>query len=181
MREGLFSAIISSEGPLVGRRFLDLYAGTGAVGIEAWSRGAAHVLTVEQDQRAARVIKQNVQAVGAGGAVVVLTSGVGRLARAGADGGPYDVVFADPPYEVPDTQVVEVLSDLHRAGWVGRAALLVVERATRREVFAWPGWVAPLRSRSYGEGTLWYGRADGEPLVGSATDTVSGSAMDDER
>ena len=127
------------------------------------------------------MIKQNVQAVGADGAVVVLTSGVGRLARAAADGGPYDVVFADPPYEVPDAQVVDVLTDLHRAGWIGRSALLVVERATRREEFGWPAWAVPLRSRSYGEGTLWYGRADGDPLSGSAMDTVSGTAVDDER
>lgn len=162
MREGLFSALSPAEGALTGCRFLDLYAGSGAVGIEAWSRGAEHVLAVEQDQRAARVIRRNADTVGAGDAVAVRTCTVDRLATSKPTGEPYDIVFADPPYEVAAGHVADVLTGLHARGWFGPDALVVVERATRKD-FTWPQWATPSRSRNYGEGTLWYARATTAP------------------
>lgn len=163
MREGLFSAVVASEGPLTGARFLDLYAGSGSVGIEAWSRGAAHVLAVEQDQRAGRVIRTNADTVGADGVVVVRVCAAERLALTGPSGGPYDIVFADPPYALGDDQLSGVLTALHASGWFRPDALLVVERASRGASFVWPMWAEPDKSRSYGEGTLWYGRAGPGP------------------
>ena len=167
MREGLFSALAATEGDLTGRRFLDLYAGSGAVGIEAWSRGADHVLAVEQDQRAARVIRRNIETVGADGAVAVRACTVDRLATTKPTGQPYDIVFADPPYEVAAGHVVDVLTALHVRGWFGRDALLVVERASRKD-FTWPEWATPSKSRDYGEGTLWYARAVARPTPDAA-------------
>lgn len=158
MREGLFSALSAAEGSLTGCRFLDLYAGSGAVGIEAWSRGADHVLAVEQDQRAIRVIRRNAKNVGAAVAVAVRACTVDRLATTKPTGAPYDIVFADPPYEVAARHVADVLSALHSRGWFGADALVVVERASRKG-FTWPDWASPEKSRSYGEATLWYARA----------------------
>lgn len=169
MREGLFSALLASEGSLSGCRFLDLYAGSGAVGIEAWSRGAEHVLAVEHDQRAVRVIKSNADTVGAEGAVVVRLCAVDRLASTGPAGGPYDVVFADPPYDHADEHLGGVLTALHAGGWVRHDALVVVERSSRGAGFGWPPWVEPEKSRIYGEGTLWYGRVRPVPAPAAAT------------
>ena len=107
-REGLFATISSIVGPLAGARVLDLYAGSGAVGLEALSRGAEHVLLVEHGARAARVIRQNIEAIGLPGAAVIADRvervlARGPAGRIGAEpAGPYDVVFADPPYALAD-------------------------------------------------------------------------------
>ena len=96
-REGLFATIVSMVGPLTGARVLDLYAGSGAVGLEALSRGAEHVLLVESGARAGRVIRENIEAIGLAGAEVI-TDRVERVLARGPSGGRYDIVFADPPY-----------------------------------------------------------------------------------
>ncbi|RLV51161.1 16S rRNA (guanine(966)-N(2))-methyltransferase RsmD [Nocardioides mangrovicus] len=156
VREALFSALESAVGPLAGLRVLDLYAGSGAVGLEAVSRGAAWARLVESDRRTARtVLAANVRDVGQGCAEVVDLP----VARALAEraGEPYDVVFADPPYEVSNADVEQVLGLLVDHGWLGEAAVVVVERSSRDEPFTWPpGALEPLRSRAYGETTLYW-------------------------
>src|ERR1700719_5246734 len=97
-REGLFATIVSLTGALDGARVLDLYAGSGAVGLEALSRGAEHVLLVESGARADRVIRDNVEAIGLPGAEVVTDRVERTLTRGPAPAEKYDVVFADPPY-----------------------------------------------------------------------------------
>jgi 16S rRNA (guanine966-N2)-methyltransferase len=154
-REGLFSSLLSELGDLGGLRVLDLYAGSGAVGLEALSRGAASVLLVESDPRAAAVARANVATVALPGAAVAADRVERLLSRAPA-GGRYDLVFADPPYAVPDTGVQAVLGLLD-AGWLTDGALTVVERATRSGEFHWPPGYAAGRSRRYGEATFWYG------------------------
>jgi 16S rRNA (guanine966-N2)-methyltransferase len=110
-REGLFATVTSIVGPLDGARVLDLYAGSGAVGLEALSRGAGHVLLVESGARAARVIRENIEAIGLPGAEVITDRVERVLARGpGPAGGRYDVVFADPPYALPDREVTAMLS-----------------------------------------------------------------------
>jgi 16S rRNA (guanine966-N2)-methyltransferase len=157
-REGLFATISSIAGPLDGARVLDLYAGSGAVGLEALSRGAGHVLLVEQGARAVRVIKENISSIGLPGAVLV-TDRVERVLARGPDGDRYDVVFADPPYALADVEVERVLLLLAEAGWLAPAALVIVERATRSGPVSWPDGFVPDRERRYGEATFWYGRA----------------------
>ncbi|WP_043266288.1 16S rRNA (guanine(966)-N(2))-methyltransferase RsmD [Streptomyces sp. CT34] len=157
-REGLFSTWESLDGPLTGARVLDLYGGSGAVGLEALSRGAAHVLLVEADARAVRTIRENVRAVGLPGAEVR----VGRAeqtAAAPAPAEPYDIVFLDPPYAVGDDELREILLTLRGQGWLAEEALVTVERSTRGGTFPWPDGFEAIRARRYGEGTLWYGRA----------------------
>ncbi|MFF9482274.1 16S rRNA (guanine(966)-N(2))-methyltransferase RsmD [Streptomyces sp. NPDC014733] len=157
-REGLFSTWESLDGPMTGARVLDLYAGSGAVGLEALSRGAAHVLLVEADARAARTVRENVKAVGLPGAEV-RTGRAEQLAAGAAPGDPYDVLFLDPPYAVTDDELREILLTLRRAGWCAPDALVTVERSTRGGVFSWPDGFGAIKARRYGEGTLWYGRA----------------------
>jgi 16S rRNA (guanine966-N2)-methyltransferase len=178
-REGLFATISSVFGSLDGARVLDLYAGSGAVGLEALSRGAEHVLLVENGARAARVITQNIEAIGLPGAVLATDRVERVLARGpapagGQDGtaqgepapaqaqdgtvpGRYDVVFADPPYALADAEVARVLSLLAERDWLAPGALVIVERATRSGPVNWPDGFVPDRARRYGEATFWYG------------------------
>jgi 16S rRNA (guanine966-N2)-methyltransferase len=155
VREALFSTLLSMV-ELRGARFADLYAGSGAVGLEALSRGAAHVLLVESDPKAARVIRRNAVALGA--AATLLAAKVATVLAAGPpDGTPYDVVFLDPPYAVPDEEVAATLAALG-GGWLAPDAVVVVERATRSGPPAGVEGLTELRGRRYGETTLWYGR-----------------------
>ncbi|MET9414075.1 16S rRNA (guanine(966)-N(2))-methyltransferase RsmD [Streptomyces klenkii] len=157
-REGLFSTLESLLGTLHGTRVLDLYGGSGAVGLEALSRGAAHVLLVESDARAVRTIRENVRTLGLPGAEV--RAGKAEQTVAGpAPSAPYDVVFLDPPYAVTDEALREILLTLRTGGWLADDVLVTVERSTRGGEFPWPDGFEALRARRYGEGTLWYGRA----------------------
>jgi 16S rRNA (guanine966-N2)-methyltransferase len=160
-REGLFGTILAIRGPLDGARVLDLYAGSGAVGLEALSRGAADGLLVESDARAARVIRGNIEALRLPGARLLADRVERVLARGPGDHPPRDLVFADPPYAAPDAEVQRVLGALRGRGWLAPGALVVVERATRSGTLTWPAGYTPERSRDYGEATLWYGLGAG--------------------
>jgi 16S rRNA (guanine966-N2)-methyltransferase len=155
-REGLFGTISSMVGSLAGARVLDLYAGSGAVGLEALSRGAEHVLLVEHGARARNVIRENIEAIGLPGAVLAAGT-VERVLARGPDGDRYDVVFADPPYALPQAGVSRVLALLAEHGWLAPGALVIVERATRSGPPNWPDGFVPDRARRYGEATFWYG------------------------
>ncbi|MEU4568433.1 16S rRNA (guanine(966)-N(2))-methyltransferase RsmD [Micromonospora sp. NPDC023956] len=157
VREALFSAVEASL-DLAGARVADLYAGSGAVGLEAVSRGAGHVLLVESDPRAARVVRENIALLRAAPAARLVTGKVSTVLAAGPGGGPYDLVFADPPYAVSGREVSAVLAALVDGGWLARDALVVVERASRSGPVEWVDGVTAERSRRYGETTLWYGR-----------------------
>jgi 16S rRNA (guanine966-N2)-methyltransferase len=158
-REGLFATISSIAGPLSGLRVMDLYAGSGAVGIEALSRGAAHVLLVESAAPALRVIRANVEAVGLAGAEVAADRAERLLGRGPTAEHRYDVVFADPPYALPAAEVTRILGLLTSHGWLAPEALVVIERATRDGELTWPSGYQPDRARRYGEATFWYGLA----------------------
>ncbi|MGZ4504741.1 MAG: 16S rRNA (guanine(966)-N(2))-methyltransferase RsmD [Nocardioidaceae bacterium] len=157
VREALFSALDSALGSIAGLRFLDLYAGSGAVGLEARSRGAGVVTLVEHDRRTASLIRDNARTLGFAG-VDVVASPVGR-ALAHPPRAPYDVVFLDPPYALPDADVVGDLTALRDHGWLATQALVVVERGSRGANLAWPAGLVGDRSKKYGETTLWYGHA----------------------
>lgn len=148
VRESLFASLVSHFGDLDDLVVLDLYAGSGALGLEAVSRGAARVDLVESDRRAARVAEQNVADLGAA-ATVHRTTAQSFAERAQ---GPYDLVLLDPPYAVPDDDVAAVVSAL--AGSLSEDAVVVVERSTRTP-WTWPAGFEPLRERKHGETTVW--------------------------
>lgn len=156
-REGLFATVQSLIGDLSGLRVADLYAGSGAVGLEALSRGAAHVLLVESSRHALAAIRANVDALGLPGAEVV----AGRVERAlrRPPPRPYDLVFADPPYAMAGQAVTAMLEALRDGGWLAPRALVAVERPTRGEPVRWPAGYITGRARRYGDGTFWYGHA----------------------
>ncbi|MEV6199459.1 16S rRNA (guanine(966)-N(2))-methyltransferase RsmD [Streptomyces roseolus] len=156
-REGLFSTWEALHG-IEGSRVADLYAGSGAVGLEALSRGAVHALLVEADARAARTVRENVAALGLPGAEA-RTGKAEQVVTGPAPAEPYDLVFLDPPYAVADEELREILLTLRSGGWLSEDAVVTVERSTRGGSFGWPDGFEPLRSRRYGEGTFWYGRA----------------------
>ncbi|MFE5808839.1 16S rRNA (guanine(966)-N(2))-methyltransferase RsmD [Streptomyces sp. NPDC056491] len=157
MREGLFSTWESLHG-VEGARVLDLYGGSGAVGLESLSRGAAHTLLVEADAKAAKAIRDNIRTLGLPGAEF-RAGKAEQIVAARAAGDPYDIVFLDPPYAADSADLQEILLTLRSNGWITDDALVTVERSTRSGAFPWPEGFEPLRSRKYGEGTLWYGRA----------------------
>ncbi len=157
VREALFSALENLT-DLSGARFADLYAGSGAVGLEALSRGAGHALLVEHDARAARTLRENVATLKAGAVAAVRVQKVALVLAGPPEGGPYDVVFADPPYAVTDDEVEAVQRALVDGGWLAPDAVVVVERGSRGAPLSWVNGLTPERSRRYGETVLWYGR-----------------------
>ena len=158
VREGLFSALESLVGSLDGLRFLDLYAGSGAVGLEAFSRGAGVVTLVEQHRRTAALARANAATLRAERAEV-LTGAVGSvlLRRPAA---PYDVAFLDPPYPMPGEEVGAAVRHLVAQDWLCPGAVVVVERSSRSGGWTWPAGMSEVRSRRYGETVLHYGRRD---------------------
>ena len=155
-REALFNTL-RSEMDLIGARVLDLYAGSGAVGLEALSRGAETAVFVESDRTAATVLQQNVTALKLPGATVHRCTAETYLSAVGADE-PYDLVFADPPYAVTGTVVASLLASLTGEPWLSSGAVVVVERSWRDPEPQWPGEIKAMKQRRYGEGCLWYGR-----------------------
>jgi len=159
VREALFSALDARDA-VRGSRVLDLYAGSGALGLEAASRGAASVVLVESDRRAADVIARNIRDLGLAG-VRVLRSAVGALLA--AEPGPSDaadLVLVDPPYDVDEDALAVVLRRLG-AGWLAPGGLVVVERSTRSPEPTWPDGIRrEVKPRKYGETTIWYATRD---------------------
>jgi 16S rRNA (guanine966-N2)-methyltransferase len=151
VREALFAALEHDPG-LRGANVLDVCAGSGALGLEALSRGAAHALFVESDRRAAAVLRRNVAAVALPGAEVRVGSAATVL------GGPapraYDLVLLDPPYELPDRDVAGWLAGAAAQGWFTEDVVVVVERSVRSGAFPWPAPLRESRERRYGETVL---------------------------
>ena len=157
VREALFSTLEAQLGSLTGLRFLDLYAGSGGVGLEAMSRGAGVLTAVESDRRTARLVEGNASTLGFGH-VEVVAQPVARALALHARA-PYDVVFADPPYPVENADLERVLGLLVPQGWVATGAVVVVERSARSVEPAWPTGLVRTRTKEYGETVLWYLRA----------------------
>lgn len=180
-REAIFSSLESLRGSFQGASVLDLYAGSGALGLEALSRGAAHIDLVESDPAAARVIEANHRALRgrSGGtttpagsvavhAVPVERWSVGRRpvpiqrgSTASSGVGTYDVVFCDPPYALSPEAVSAVLEALLVGRFLAPEALVVVERSRRDPEWVWPAGFVALRDRAYGEARLWVGGLGG--------------------
>lgn len=166
VREALFSMVesrLAATGQLWAEQtVLDLFAGSGALGLEALSRGAAQAVLVESDRAAAGIARQNAETLGLPAVVVA------RSVRAPgqAPGLPATIVLADPPYDWASADVAEVLGGLLIAGWIDEAALVVVERPARDHDSPLPTAVASSR-RAFGGTALWYGRLTGEDAAGA--------------
>jgi 16S rRNA (guanine966-N2)-methyltransferase len=153
-REALFNSLATLL-DLDGARVLDLFAGSGAVGLEALSRGAAALTLVESDRTACQVMRDNADVVGLPGVRIVRRTAAAFLA---GEPEPFDLVFADPPYALPDDELAALLGRLAAGGWLAEGAVIVVERAARGSPAPWPDVIETIKQRRYGEGVLWYGR-----------------------
>jgi 16S rRNA (guanine966-N2)-methyltransferase len=155
VREAMFSSLESELGGLDGCRVLDLFAGSGALGLEALSRGAGHADLVESDRQAASIIARNIRELDASDAHLHRTTVerfVGDLPAV-----PYDLVLLDPPYAMSTDEVGGLLMTIVAAGAFDPDGVIVVERSSRTP-FVWPDGLTPLRDKVYGETHLWYGR-----------------------
>jgi 16S rRNA (guanine966-N2)-methyltransferase len=165
VREALFSAIAAWAGraaepvedSLAGLAFCDLYAGSGAVGLEAASRGATRVLLVERDRRTAQLGRRNAATLNLD--VDIVASPVEQVLR-NAPPQPFDIVFADPPYELETPTVSVQLQQLVGNAWVDRGSLVVVERSKRTPELIWPDSAVKRWRRAYGETILCFAEVD---------------------
>ena len=158
LRETLFNILAHGYGdPVPGARVLDLFAGTGALGLEALSRGASHVLFVEEAAEARGLIRANIEALGLTGATRLFRRDATKLGPAGPIP-PFDLVFCDPPYGHGLGE--RALRAARDGGWLKSGALAVLEEAARSEVDAIPGF-EPLDERRYGDSKLLFLRFAG--------------------
>lgn len=155
VREALFSAL-EARGLVADAHVMDLYAGSGALGLEAASRGASSVLLVESHRGTAGVIRANIDEVGVPGARVQACTVQSALERPA--GLAYDVVLADPPYDLPEDELAEVLDLLVARDWLSPEALVVVERSGRAPEPRWPQGLVRADRKAYGETVLWFAR-----------------------
>ena len=171
VREALFSSLESWDA-IAGARVLDLYAGSGALGLEAASRGAVSVVLVERNPKAAALCRSNAAAVqrALGGIAVPIDVSVRSVkAHLTSASSPVDLVLVDPPYDVSDDDIAADLLAIARI--LSPDGVVVVERSTRSPEPRWPSGLEPVRSRAYGETTLWFAEA----TSGAATGIEPGS------
>jgi 16S rRNA (guanine966-N2)-methyltransferase len=148
-REGLFSSL----GPLVvGARVLDLFAGTGALGIEALSRGASWATLVDSAQAAVRTIRANLDKTGLGASAAVVHADVSRFLRGPQE--QVDVALLDPPYASPRALVEETLGML-ADGWLAQGGLVGLTRARRNYELVIPVSWRPARRLEYGDSLVF--------------------------
>lgn len=157
-REALFSTLLSEFGEFENLKFLDLFAGSAAVGLEALSRGATLVHVVEKDEEAVKTIRANQEIVEkakpegkfhlyAMSAQKFLTNPMQQ----------YDIIFMDPPYDFGDQGVQELLNLILEKEVIRSGGVIVVERATKGSSIKWPEPLRELRTKEYGVATLYYG------------------------
>ena len=157
LRESLFNILAHRYGdPVTGARVLDLFAGTGALGLEAMSRGAAFALFIDDGAAARALIRQNVEALGLGGVTRIFRRDATRLGAVHPDQ-PFGLVFLDPPYGKGLAE--ESLVSLHEGGWLARDALVIVEEAAEAE-FAPPEGYAEVERRRYDDSEFTFLRTD---------------------
>lgn len=159
VREALFSKLETYQA-LQGGRVVDLCAGSGALGLEAASRGASEVALVDYARGAIKACQDNVRRLGLRGVRVVMAKA--QAYTAGPAGSPVDLVFFDPPYDMSEASVSEVLTPLVRSQdpWLQPHSVVVVERSTRSPEPTWPAGMHSFTDKKYGETRLWFAELD---------------------
>jgi 16S rRNA (guanine966-N2)-methyltransferase len=158
-REGLFSSLTSNFGTLDGLHFLDLFAGSGAVGVEALSRGAALVEAVENNPISADICEKNFS-------LLSRTEGVGKfkvhvksvfefLNHYAQNS--YEIIYIDPPYEVANSEVEKILKKIIALNLLSKFGVIAIEREGKAKAFTWPDGLKEQKIRSYGAGSIHYG------------------------
>ena len=157
-REAIFSSLTSEFGDFLGLNFLDLFAGSGAIGLEAQSRGASLVHAVEKDFGARRTISANAEIVAA-----AKPAGKFHLFAMSAESFvtdppevKYEIVYIDPPYNYANSELEKVLNDLQLGDFLSYDALIAVERTSRSKEPIWPTGYQLMRSKNYGQATIYY-------------------------
>jgi 16S rRNA (guanine966-N2)-methyltransferase len=152
VREALFS-MLDARSAVLGMRVLDLFAGSGALGLEAASRGAAEVVLVDSSRQAIGTARRNVAAIGMSRVTTVLSSVQRYLDRVPER--PFDLVFLDPPYVLAEPVLGGHLAALVTGGWLSPEALLVVERSARSPEPRWSAHLSRDQIRRYGDTAIW--------------------------
>lgn len=157
VREAMFSSITGLIADWSEERVLDVFAGSGALGLEALSRGAKELLLIENDRRTAAILRENVASVGIGGEILVADA-----LRLPSDRRKYEasLVLADPPYDINPQQLREALNGWSAGGWIERHAIIVLEGPAKWTGWEWPVGIDEIQSRRYGETKIWYGSAE---------------------
>jgi 16S rRNA (guanine966-N2)-methyltransferase len=158
-REAIFSSLTSEFGDFLGLHVLDLFGGSGAIGLEALSRGASIVHVVERDFEAQKTIQSNYELV-----LKNQPPGLFHLYAMSAQRfvtetsrEKYHFVYIDPPFDFADSEVEDLIGKLHTEGFLKNDAMIAVERTTRGSQFSWPEGFIALRQRKYGAATIYYG------------------------
>jgi 16S rRNA (guanine966-N2)-methyltransferase len=158
-REGLFSSLISTFGTLEGLHFLDLFAGSGAVGVEALSRGAGLVESVENNSVSAEVCEKNF-------ALLLNQPSLGKFKVHKTTTFEYlnhlankqfEIIFLDPPYEVSNVEIEKILRKIQSNNLLSKFGVIAIERDAKGAAFTWPEGLAETKIRSYGQGAIHYG------------------------
>lgn len=151
VREALFSSLAAR---VSGARVLDLFAGSGGLGLEAWSRGASHVCWVEKDRRVASVLRRNVASLcrGPGGGAECVGSDAFVFLRKQQGKAPFDLIVADPPYEpgARERALEKTLRALEGSPMLAAGGMLAFEQSAREQAAARPGWEL-TKDRVYGD------------------------------
>lgn len=158
-REALFSSLTSEFGDFLGLHVLDLFGGSGAIALEALSRGASIVHVIERDSEAQKTIQNNYEIVSKNqpvGNFHLYSMSAQRFVSESAKE-KYHFVYIDPPFDFTDSEVEDLLGRLHMEGFLKKDAMVAVERTTRGSRFCWPDGFTPLRQRKYGAATIYYG------------------------
>ena len=157
VREAIFSALEARDA-IVGARVADLYAGTGALGLEAASRGALHVTLVDKGQAATTACRKNaalvLKAAPRGSKLTIEVSGSSVQGFLDAPKQPFDLVFLDPPYELGEEELVRNLASL--VPRLSEDAVVLIERSSRDREPAWPEGIELDRRKDYGDTSLFW-------------------------
>lgn len=161
VRESLFSTLVSLAGPRLGEGpVLDAFAGSGALGLEAISRGAARVTLVERDRKALQALRANIAALRVESRSRVVEGDVFSLAGR-LTGGPFALILLDPPYTLDPGRIASWLTTIAVAGKVSDGALITWEHAAEGDT-TWPSGYTPIAKKRYGTTAIDFARYERE-------------------